>query len=68
MEEIRDCSGKLICTVDGQTGLIERLTARDHIVVLLPEGGKFAYETKASYTLIERVSDELFYVTSYPNN
>ena len=68
MEEIRDYNGQLICTADGQTGMIERMTTKEHIIIILPERGKFAYETRAAYTEIERVSGDTFYVTSYPNN
>ena len=52
---------------NGQTGVIERLTSKDRSYIYLPVGGKFLFETKETYTIIERVSDELFYVNSYPN-
>lgn len=67
MEEIRDYRGKLVCMANGQTGIIERLTSKDRSYIYLPVGGKFSFETKETYTIIERVSDELFYVNSYPN-
>lgn len=67
MEEIRDCRGKLVCMANGQTGVIERLTSKDRIYISLPVGGKFAFETKDAYTIIERINDKLFYVNSYPN-
>lgn len=52
---------------NGQTGIIERLTSKDRIYISLPVGGKFAFETKDAYTMIERINDKLFYVNSYPN-
>ena len=59
MEEIRDCRGKLVCMANGQTGVIERLTSKDRIYILLPVGGKFAFETKDAYTMIERINDKV---------
>ena len=67
LEEIRDCRGKLICMANGLTGDIERLTSKERIYISLPVGGKFAFETKETYTVLERVNDELFYVNSFPN-
>lgn len=67
MEQIRDCFSKLVCVADATTGTIERITSKERICVILPIGGKFAFETKASYTELERVSESTFYVNSYPN-
>ena len=67
MEEIRDCRGKLVCMADGHTGVIERLTAKDRTYVEIPVGGKYVYESVYTYTVLERVSKETFYVTSYSN-
>ena len=67
MQEIRDCFGKLVCMADAATGTIERMTSTERICVLLPLGGRFAFETKSAYTEVERVQECLFRVNSFPN-
>lgn len=47
--------------------VIERLTSKNTKNILLV-GGKFAFETKDAYTMIEHHQRKrLFYVNSYPN-
>ena len=67
MEEVRDCRGKLVCYVDGQTGTVEYKDGKRTITGIFPVGGKAAFNTASAYTILERINPKTFYVTSYPN-
>jgi len=67
MEEVRDCRGKIVCFADGRTGIIEHKYGKKTITGYYPVGGKVAFNTAYSYTVLERTDSETFYVTSYPN-
>ena len=50
---------------------VQKQLIADNLTTEVPSNsrgiGKFAFETKETYTVLERVNDELFYVNSFPN-
>ena len=67
MEEVRDCVGKLVCMVDADSGLVERITSKEQITAVLSVGDKIAFETNNIYTELELIEGNIFYVNSFRN-
>ena len=67
LERITDCYGHLVCMADGLTGRIERMNSREFEVIILPPGGKYAIDTRGSYTELVRTDAGCFLVNSFPN-
>ena len=64
MEPIRDIDQHVICKVDAYRGLVESVTKKGTIRIILPLGGEIEFINERTYTVIRRERTELFYVNS----
>ena len=65
MEDIRDCSGHLICHGDAITGFVFSLYKGHRIIAHLAVGETFTVERNDTKTKITRIDDSTFKVNSF---
>lgn len=65
MEDIRDCSGHLICRGDARTGFVSSLYKRHRTTAHLAVSETFTVERKDTKTEITRIYDSTFTVNSF---
>ena len=67
MEEIRDCTGKLVCIADEALGLIQHKSSKEQITAVMPVGGVILFKTKETSTEIQLREGPYFLVNSIRN-
>lgn len=64
MTPIIDINGHLVCYVDWQTGQMENVYNKQHMIAHLPIGSEIVIRRRGTRTLVRRLPDGKFYTYS----